>query len=568
MITGRHGSSRPDSWPRPLPHGIVRAMNARHGAALALVPALLAACSGAVQSHGTRARATGPERRLPLAKAFSTEAAPPVRPVQIPPFAKPLLAASSAAEGALEPANEAVDARPRMGSVALFSYIYKHPEATGLPLGYIRMGTAVPLRSTSPVEGKGCERGFYAVEPRGYACLNPTTTLDLNDPYYRALQSVAPDKDAVWYYSYAFSNGAPMYSRLPTAEQTAREDQKFGPRGAFTQLAEWSKGHEELIETDPIVAIGPVPEFFAGQKRLVGSGTRNPKKLVWRVIPNGSMVAYARAFEANGRVFLLTPDLMLVPADRVRKLRRSTFHGVPLGGDVALPLAWNRSHDPKPLYRKKADGTLIAAEGVLAAKAFVPIAGESVVLGDQSYFQVRGQGDTFVLAEDVTVSRARTTLPKGVGPREKWIEAKILPGTLTAYEGDRPVMATLFSPGKGGVPVPGLDNNTYATTATGFFPIEWKDHVATMSPDKKGEPTTLWFTDVPHIQYLRAPLALHVAFWHEDFGNPKSAECVNVSPEDGRFLFNWTDPALPEGWGGIRPGGGNGKSTPVIITAR
>jgi hypothetical protein len=82
------------------------------------------------------------------------------------------------------------------------------------------------------------------------------------------------------------------------------------------------------------------------------------------------------------------------------------------------------------------------------------------------------------------------------------------------------------------------------------------------------EPTVMWFTDVPHIQYLKAPLAMHVSMWHEDFGNPKSAECVNVSPEDGRFLFKWTTPTLPEGWGGIRPGDGNGKSTPVVVTAR
>ena len=167
----------------------------------------------------------------------------------------------------------------------------------------------------------------------------------------------------------------------------------------------------------------------------------------------------------------------------------------------------------------------------------------------------------------MTVSTARAGLPRGVGAGDKWIEVKIVPGTLTAYEGARPVYATLISPGKGGVPAPGQDHAKYATTALGTFPIEWKDRVDTMSSEPR-EPIVMWFTDVPHIQYLRAPLAMHVSLWHEDFGNPKSAECVNVSPEDGHFLFNWTTPALPEGWGGIRPGDGNGKSTPVVVTAR
>ena len=114
--------------------------------------------------------------------------------------------------------------------------------------------------------------------------------------------------------------------------------------------------------------------------------------------------------------------------------------------------------------------------------------------------------------------------------------------------------------------MPGFDPYHFSMTKTGHFPVEWKDRVAIMSPDK-GPPTVLWFTDVPHIQYLRAPLAMHASYWHEDFGNPKSAECVNVAPEDAKWLFDFTLPALPEGWGGMRPGDGNGPGTPIVSTA-
>jgi hypothetical protein len=71
---------------------------------------------------------------------------------------------------------------------------------------------------------------------------------------------------------------------------------------------------------------------------------------------------------------------------------------------------------------------------------------------------------------------------------------------------------------------------------------------------------------VPNQQYLRAPLAMHNALWHEDFGKRKSKECVNVAPLDGDWLFGFTAPALPEGWNAIRPGDGNGKSTPIVST--
>ena len=529
--------------------------------ALFLASALLAACSGGAASSPSPAVATPPEAlKAPSIGPAVAEAAPKdaVEESTAPALAK--------TTGDADKAAAAPDNRPRLGATGPFAYIYKKPEKKGLALGYIRMGTSAPLRDSKPVAGPGCPRGWYAVEPRGYACLDFVTTLNLQDPYYLALKDVAPTKDAVWYYRYAFSNGAPMYSRLPTKEETAREDYKLGPRGSFTQLAEWSKGHEELLMKEPIAATDPVPAIFADGKKHIPGGTRSPDQLIWRKIPNGSMVAVAKAFEADGRTWLMTPDLMLVPADRVRQIRRSSFHGVDLGSGVELPLAWNRTKGMKPKYRKQ-DGKMVAFADAIPAKTWVQITEEKVSEGGKTYLAVRGEPDTFVDADDVTVSTAKKGLPKGVEPGQKWIEAKILPGTMTLYEGEKPVRASLFSPGKGGVPVPGLDNTKYATTQTGYFPIEWKDHVATMS-NEKSEAKVLWFTDVPHIQYLRAPLAMHVAYWHEDFGNPKSAECVNVSPEDGHFLFNWTEPGLPEGWGAIRPGDGNGRSTPVIITAR
>ncbi len=535
--------------------------------ALFLATALLSGCSGGAASSSLAPASPGALEGPSVGPAV-LEAEPRVDPEAASEGpARGKMAAKSTGDADKAPAAQAPpDNRPRLGATGPFAYIYKKPAKSGLALGYIRMGTAAPLRSAKPVPGPDCPRGWYAVEPRGYACLNFVTTRNLEDPYYLALKEVAPTKDAVWYYRYAFSNGAPMYSRLPTKEETAKEDIKFGPRGSFTQLAEWSRGHEELLMKEPIPATDPVPAMFAGGKKHIAGGTRSPDQLLWRTIPNGSMVAVARAFEADGRTWLMTPDLMLVPADRVRQIKRSTFHGVDLGSGVELPLAWNRTKGMKPKYRKQ-DGKMMAFADAILPKTWVQITDEKVSDGGKTYFPVRGEADTFVDADDVTVSTAKKGLPRGVAPGQKWIEAKILPGTMTLYEGDKPVRASLFSPGKGGVPVPGLDNTKYATTQLGYFPIEWKDHVATMS-NEKSEAKLLWFTDVPHIQYLRAPLAMHVAYWHEDFGNPKSAECVNISPEDGHFLFNWTEPGLPEGWGGIRPGDGNGRSTPVIITAR
>ncbi|MCB0119408.1 MAG: L,D-transpeptidase, partial [Anaerolineales bacterium] len=37
-------------------------------------------------------------------------------------------------------------------------------------------------------------------------------------------------------------------------------------------------------------------------------------------------------------------------------------------------------------------------------------------------------------------------------------------------------------------------------------------------------------------------VAIHGAFWHNAFGERRSHGCVNVSPEDAKWIFRWTMP--------------------------
>ena len=36
--------------------------------------------------------------------------------------------------------------------------------------------------------------------------------------------------------------------------------------------------------------------------------------------------------------------------------------------------------------------------------------------------------------------------------------------------------------------------------------------------------------------------AFHGAYWHQNYGAPMSRGCVNMRPEDSRWLFRWTNP--------------------------
>lgn len=44
-------------------------------------------------------------------------------------------------------------------------------------------------------------------------------------------------------------------------------------------------------------------------------------------------------------------------------------------------------------------------------------------------------------------------------------------------------------------------------------------------------------------------VAIHSTYWHNNYGEPMSHGCVNVTPEDAKFVFRWSRPEVPYGDG-------------------
>ena len=131
-------------------------------------------------------------------------------------------------------------------------------------------------------------------------------------------------------------------------------------------------------------------------------------------------------------------------------------------------------------------------------------------------------------------------------PGERWLDVNITKQTLVAYDGKNPVYATLVSTGEAGLG----DPEKSKSTKRGIFRIHTKHVAATMDSDTVGEEFEL--QDIPYVQYFEDGYALHTAYWHDDFGRPRSHGCINLSPQDARWLFFFTDPKLPEGWHSVR----------------
>jgi hypothetical protein len=131
--------------------------------------------------------------------------------------------------------------------------------------------------------------------------------------------------------------------------------------------------------------------------------------------------------------------------------------------------------------------------------------------------------------------------PLSIPPGAKWVLIDLSQQTLTAYEGETAVYATLISSGK---------NHKESQTHVGMYQVEHKMAYS----DMHGEPDDPYDVDrVPYALYFNKNEALHGAYWHDRFGWPTSHGCINLALADAHWLFDWAPPRLPDNWNTIDP---------------
>ena len=178
----------------------------------------------------------------------------------------------------------------------------------------------------------------------------------------------------------------------------------------------------------------------------------------------------------------------------------------------------------------------------LPKRSAVLLTGRSQVVNGMTYYET--VGGFYVMMSQLKL--AHPQIPVDVGEHEKWIDVDLTRQQLVAFEGRRPVFATLISSGRKNVDDP---EHNYATPP-GVYRIREKHVTATMDADTAADgPYSI--EDVPWVMYFQGSYALHGAFWHDSFGNQRSHGCVNMSPEDARTVFAWSDPPMPNGWHGV-----------------
>jgi lipoprotein-anchoring transpeptidase ErfK/SrfK len=101
--------------------------------------------------------------------------------------------------------------------------------------------------------------------------------------------------------------------------------------------------------------------------------------------------------------------------------------------------------------------------------------------------------------------------------------------SLGVYRGGQLMFATLVSSG-----------SRYFPTPPGTFSVWAKFTHGRMTGAYFDDRRDYYFLeDVPWIMYYDGDRALHGAYWHDNFGIRASHGCVNLSPRDAHWLFDF-----------------------------
>lgn len=460
-------------------------------------------------------------------------------------------------------------------------------------LGYLRNG-AVVAAYDPPIKNEDCKDGWYELVGGGYVC-GKVATIDLSSPRVKLAPKQA-DRDAGVPYRYGVNvvDGTPLYRRVLSAD----DRRKYEPHLAAATDPEADKerdpgeaaGREK--DEEPPLAAGdeepspprrpsrtrdrerdrskdPFGNPDAGRPRLKELKGRG---VLVRRMARGFIVALDRDFKAAGTRWWRTTFGFAAPFDRIAiqgggtKYAGSWFTGeaaavdllsppgladldagdvaadagAPLAGTVAFVTS-SGAHKLE-LTEDGKGGSKVGWGGELPRRSAVLLTGRVSTISGVTYHQTSA-GFWVRLAE---LRMARPSVPADVGADEKWIDVDLTRQQLVAFEGTRPVFATLVSSGRRNP----HDKEHDFPTPTGTFRIREKHVTTTMDGDVASDgPYSI--EDVPWVMYFQGSFALHGAFWHDSFGNTRSHGCVNLSPEDARALFHWSDPPLPAAWHGV-----------------
>lgn len=530
------------------------------------------------------------------------------------PTVSPTAPASPSPSPSTSTSSAATAESPKLGILGFATLVFEKPNEAAKRVGYLRAGAVIP-RAAEPTSHAGCKGGWYAIEPHGYVCAGKDATLDLQHPVLRAATK-RPRLDKPLPYRYGFVRATlPFYLKVPSAPQQYEAELELEKHLAWYKENKSDDAvtlgaqdlaideHGRVLSGKRLGELGlekngtelGLGELFGGTSDedplpfWLENNTRSIPNISDFAVPESSFfadrarrhygLAFVGSFQADEahlrRRFGITTDLRLAPTSKIKPDSGSPWHGVELGGEYELPLAFVKVRGVQAYQVKHG---VAEPGGTLERRSVHRLSGAIETVAGQSYYQLKD--GRYARAEDVGLAVAPSRWPKVAEQNEKWIEVDLSEQVMVLWNGKKAEFTTLVSTGR---PAIGDSKDTYSTIR-GSFQIYAKHISATMDSDegmgkkansdnglKPGDEGYVpergdgmygvtvrrghgLFTlrDVPHIQYFHKNYAIHGAYWHDVFGVARSHGCINLAPADSLRVFQWTAPHIPEGWHGVR----------------
>ncbi len=241
------------------------------------------------------------------------------------------------------------------------------------------------------------------------------------------------------------------------------------------------------------------------------------------VLLRGSVLTVAETVTRRNKQYYRTRQGWFVPVEDCTPLNKEiTSLAVDVSRAEGGPGAVVTGRDAK-IYESPSLASTV--KGTL--ERWSRITGLSATKGTQKDGFVQLPGGGFV--QDSDVSRFRPApKPRHLEPGERWIAVDLEQQLVTAYEGEKPVRIVPCSTG--------IRDNTLK----GQYTITRKFKQQTMQLRS----CRVRVEDVQWVMYYdeEESIAVHSAYWHDDFGTPVSHGCVNLPPDDAKWFFEWTSP--------------------------
>ena len=235
-------------------------------------------------------------------------------------------------------------------------------------------------------------------------------------------------------------------------------------------------------------------------------------------------VSWIDRFEENGGVVYQIGPGEYIRGDNVSRISTPSFLGLTFTQTPDRPFGWimrgGNTYIAPGYDQPQTSKTYYRFDNVHVYDA--------VTVGDYEWYMI-APGE-WIEQRNIAMVTPDTTKPEGVED-DRWISVNLFEQTMTAYENGELVFATAIASGLRGW-----------WTQPGVFQVYAKLETTSMSGAFEADRSDFYYLeDVPWVLYYDQSYAIHGTYWHNNYGYQQSHGCVNLSPADAQWIFDWAE---------------------------